>query len=72
MLQKQDQLALMESRLDAIDTGEQRRFYLATFRGDKNAERNTLLGQVDAALKDYGQQRSHDPLLLLIQALPPQ
>ncbi|KAK8001831.1 hypothetical protein PG991_014053 [Apiospora marii] len=53
MLQKQEQLAHMESRLDAIDSGEQRRFYLATFRGDRNAERNTLLNQMDAALRDY-------------------
>ncbi|KAL8630317.1 hypothetical protein Q9189_003954 [Teloschistes chrysophthalmus] len=54
ILHKQDQIALLEAELHAIDHSEERPLFLGSRRRDCNQERITKLQQLDAALIEYG------------------
>ena len=54
LLMKQDQLLLLEERLDEIDRSEPRKLFLGNLRRDRNESRNNVLQNMDNTLKDYG------------------
>jgi hypothetical protein len=54
LLSKQDELGVLEARLNQLDAEEASPFYLGTFRGDKNAMRAVVLAQIRSKLADYG------------------
>jgi hypothetical protein len=53
-LQKQDTLSILEERLEQVDYSEASPLYLGKSRSDGNAERISLLSEIDASLADYG------------------
>ena len=56
---KQDQLSLLEERLDEIDHTEPRKLFLGNLRRDRNENRKNVLETADKALKDYGEVLLH-------------
>lgn len=54
MLLKQDRVAILEARLEEIDRKEKSALFLGSSRDDRNAERATVLNDLDRALADYG------------------
>lgn len=54
LLVKQDQLLLLEERLDEIDNAESMKLFLGNLRRDRNENRKNVLKTMDEALKDYG------------------
>lgn len=59
LLMKQDRLASLELQLQRIDQEETNLLRLGSNRRDDNAERHTVLQQIDAALEDYGTRAPH-------------
>ena len=54
ILKKQDELSVLEQQLDALDRQETTTLFLASNRLDGNAERQTVLNNIERALQDYG------------------
>jgi hypothetical protein len=54
LLRKQDTVLQLEQKLADLDKSEPRPLFLASLRRDKNAEREEVLQNLDAALADYG------------------
>jgi hypothetical protein len=50
---KQDNLSLLEQRLDEIDQNEPCPLFLGQSRSDKNVARKTILSEIDSCLTDY-------------------
>jgi hypothetical protein len=59
LLMKQDQLSLLEERLDEVDHTEPRKLFLGNLRRDGNESRKNVLKTMDKALKDYGKVSIH-------------
>jgi hypothetical protein len=57
LLRKQDAVLQLQQRLEELDKNETRPLFLASFRRDKNTEREEVLNNLDAALADYGKWR---------------
>ncbi|KAM3081858.1 hypothetical protein ACMFMG_004328 [Clarireedia jacksonii] len=53
LLLKQDNLSLLEQRLDEIDQNEPCPLFLGQCRSDKNLARKTILSEIDSCLTDY-------------------
>jgi hypothetical protein len=56
-LRKQDAVLQLQQRLEDLDKNEARPLFLASFRRDRNMEREEVLNKLDAALADYGKWR---------------
>ena len=54
ILRKQDTLSALEQQLETLDRQETTELYLATNRLDGNTERQTVLDDIEKAVKDYG------------------
>jgi len=54
LLLKQDRLSLLEQQLDEIDENEKCALFLGKSRCDSNADRATVLAEVEESLTDYG------------------
>ena len=54
LLLKQDRLTVLEQRLDQIDEQETSLLFLGTSRRDANADRWSLLSEIESHLADYG------------------
>jgi hypothetical protein len=54
LLLKQDKLSLLKQQLDQVDQREPCPLFLGKSRGDRNAERASLLSAIEACLTDYG------------------
>lgn len=54
MLHKQDELAVMEKEMNALDFEEKTSYYLTSRQGDRNLARKTLLTKIERQLTDYG------------------
>lgn len=59
LLMKQDQLLLLDERLDEIDYTEPMKLFLGNLRRDRNESRKNVLKTMDKALKDYGKDSRH-------------
>jgi hypothetical protein len=59
LLLKQDELSILEAKLQAVDEAETRELYLGNHRRDKNPVRRQILEDIDGALKDYGMVSLH-------------
>ncbi|KAJ4394316.1 hypothetical protein N0V93_003533 [Gnomoniopsis smithogilvyi] len=53
LLHKQDELAVLEGKLDEIDRQETKPLFLGNLRRDTNGDRQRLMQQIDTALKEY-------------------
>jgi hypothetical protein len=51
---KQDKLSLLEKRLEQTDNEERSQLFLGKSRSDRNADRISLLSEIEAGLVDYG------------------
>jgi hypothetical protein len=54
ILRKQDTLSVLEQQLETLDRQETTALFLASNRLDGNAERQTVLDDIEKALQDYG------------------
>jgi hypothetical protein len=54
ILKKQDRLSLLEQQLESIDQMESCSLFLASYRLDANAERQSVLDEIEQVLHDYG------------------
>lgn len=54
LLLKQDRLTVLEERLEEVDRKETRPMFLGVSRCDANAERASVLSEVESQLADYG------------------
>lgn len=54
LLLKQDKLAMLEQRLDEVDLNETSPLFLGKSRSDMNADRISLLAEIEISLADYG------------------
>jgi len=54
ILRKQDTLSVLEQQLETLDRQETTALFLASNRLDSNAERQTVLDNIETALQDYG------------------
>ena len=54
LLLKQDRLTVLEQKLDQIDEQETSLLFLDTNRRDANADRWSLLSEIESHLADYG------------------
>ena len=54
LLSKQAKLALLEERLDEVDKLETALLFLGNSRNDQNAQRISLLSEIEASLANYG------------------
>lgn len=54
LLLKQDELSILEAKLEAVDEEETKELYLGNHRRDKNPVRRQILKDIDGALKEYG------------------
>ncbi|TPX13063.1 uncharacterized protein E0L32_006489 [Thyridium curvatum] len=54
LLTKQDELHVLESRLDQVDRGEIAPFFLGTTRDDGNADRKALLAEISLKITEFG------------------
>lgn len=59
LLRKQDRVSVLEQRLQELDQNEERPLFLGSLRRDCNAERKSLLVDLDHALADYGSRPSN-------------
>ncbi|KAK3936714.1 hypothetical protein QBC46DRAFT_461337 [Diplogelasinospora grovesii] len=61
LLLKQDKLSTLEQRLDEIDQHETSPLFLGKSRSDRNADRLSLLSDIETCLADYDQfaERTH-------------
>ncbi|OTA56922.1 hypothetical protein K449DRAFT_387314 [Hypoxylon sp. EC38] len=66
LLRKQDNLSILEERLENIDRNECNPLRLGSYRRDNNEERQSVLSEIDKALSDYDDliERSHRILAL--------
>lgn len=55
LLVKQDQVSMLEHRLEALDRNEPCPLFLGSIRMDKNKERAAILDQLTTALREYGE-----------------
>ena len=55
LLHKQDVLVELEQRLNNLDNDETNAFFLSSRRSDENAERLTLLDELEIKLKEYSE-----------------
>ncbi|KAK3338128.1 hypothetical protein B0H65DRAFT_560981 [Neurospora tetraspora] len=55
LLLKQNKLSMLEERLEQVDSEEPSPLFLGKSRCDRNAERLSLLSQIEACLADYDQ-----------------
>ncbi|OTA93382.1 hypothetical protein M434DRAFT_395646 [Hypoxylon sp. CO27-5] len=53
LLRKQDNLSILEERLEKIDRSECNSLRLGSYRRDDNEERQSVLSEIDKALSDY-------------------
>ncbi|KAK0644315.1 hypothetical protein B0T16DRAFT_305298, partial [Cercophora newfieldiana] len=53
LLAKQDELNLLETELDNMDSAETSPFFLGTFRGNRNSARTSLLSSIQRKLTEY-------------------
>jgi hypothetical protein len=58
LLLKQDKLSILEQRLDQVDEQETSLLFLGKSRCDQNAERSSILLDIEASLADYGISRN--------------
>jgi hypothetical protein len=54
LLHKQDIVSELEQRLNAVDSEETNAFFLTSRRKDQNAERLSLLADLESKLLEYG------------------
>lgn len=54
LLLKQDQLSVLEQRLEQIDQQEESPLFLGKSRCDRNTDRISLLSEIEGRLADYG------------------
>lgn len=54
LLTKQFRVSALERRLDELDQCEERPLFLGSLRRDRNADRESVLNDLDNALADYG------------------
>lgn len=54
LLVKQDRISVLEHRLQQIDKDELRPLFLGSLRRDKSVDRETVLADIEIALRDYG------------------
>ncbi len=54
----QDQIALLEEKLEKEDREESRELFLGSLRKDRNRSRQKTLTQLDLSLAKYGMQNS--------------
>ena len=54
LLHKQDIIGELEQRLNALDSEETNAFFLNSRREDQNAERLSLLAELESKLLEYG------------------
>ena len=54
LLQKQDHIVELESKLEEIDNNESNDFFLNTRRMDENQARQTVLTELEKQLPEYG------------------
>ena len=54
LLKKQDDLSILEERLDKIDQSERCLLFLGKTRLDTNADRASTLNAIESGLLDYG------------------
>lgn len=54
ILRKQNTLSVLEQRLENLDRQETTALFLASNRLDGNTERQTVLDDIEKALRDYG------------------
>lgn len=60
LLLKQDRLSVLEQKLEALDREEPAPLFLGGRRYDKNAERQTILSEIEDRLADYGNKSEQD------------
>ena len=53
LLLKQDRLSVLESKLEETDQNEKCPLFLGKSRCDRNADRISLLSEIETRLKDY-------------------
>jgi hypothetical protein len=54
LLHKQDEVAMLEDKLDQIDSQESCELFLGCIRRDRNSERAEVLKQLTISLAEYG------------------
>jgi hypothetical protein len=54
LLLAQDEICSLEDRLRSLDAAERTQLYLSSRQYDENAERQTLLADIKAKLREYG------------------
>ena len=54
LLQKQDEMVVLEETLERIDSQEEKDLFLGCRRRDTNDSRKQVLGQLSSALHEYG------------------
>jgi hypothetical protein len=57
LLAKQDEIAVLETRLDEIDAAEQRSLFLGCMRRDANIDRQQVLQSIKLAMSEYGKAK---------------
>ena len=59
LLSKQDELSLLEQRLDQVDQNETSPLFLGKSRSDRNPDRSSTLSAIDRKIVDYGVVYNH-------------
>jgi hypothetical protein len=54
LLLKQDEMSVLEERLDELDEKEDRELFLGSIRRDINSERRQLVQDLQGRLEEYG------------------
>jgi hypothetical protein len=71
LLLKQDEISVLEERLDDLDSREDRELFLGSIRRDVNPERRQLIQVMQRELEEYGKdERRPIQLSLPTQVLP--
>jgi hypothetical protein len=70
LLQKQDKLSMLEEQLEQVDYEETSPLYLGKSRCDRNAERISLLSEIDSHLADYGKADIYEASRPLTKSRP--
>lgn len=55
---KQDEIAVLEKRLDSIDDHERSELFLGNLRRDRNVERKRVISDLEKSLSEYGENHS--------------
>jgi hypothetical protein len=61
LLLKQDNVSVLEKKLEQVDRDEKAQLFLGKSRADKNVKRQEILGEIDTALADYGDLDNRRP-----------